>query len=124
MRESLFRSGAFRLHAGEEADWKIECDVLTPDDWRTLASVAARLLPPFSTVEGVPTGGLVFAMTLRLHARPGGGLLIADDVLTTGASMEAVRNGREANGVVAFARGRCPLWILPLWRLNLDGLSG
>jgi len=66
----------------------------------------------FGAVEGVPSGGLRFAEALRQY-QSAGPLLIADDVLTTGASMELHRAGRDALGVVIFARGPCPAWVAP-----------
>jgi hypothetical protein len=48
--------------------------------------------------------------------------LIVDDVLTTGASMEAARAklwpGSLPLGVVIFARGPCPDWVWPIFRLD------
>ena len=49
-----------------------------------------------------------------------GDMLIVDDVLTTGASMEHERarcSGRTI-GVVLFARGPCPEWIHPVFRMD------
>ena len=114
----LFVNGEFTLHSGEASRWKIDCDALTSQDWRTLALIASTILPPFRAVEGVPRGGLPFAEALRKHAQPNNPeawLLIADDVGTTGASMEEQRAGREAYGVVAFARGSLAPWIKPLF---------
>ena len=105
------------LSSGLHSSWKIECDALTPHDWYTLALIACELLPPFGAVEGVPRGGIAFAEALRRHVTAGP-LLICDDVLTTGASMERLRAGRDAIGVVAFARGPCPDWVMLIWRLG------
>lgn len=113
---ALFRGGNFRLHSGSQVGWLIDCNALTAEDWDTLAALMAARLPWFGTVEGVPRGGLAFAEALRPHARPGSGLLIADDVCTTGASLERQRNGRPALGVVLFARGSCPAWVIPVFR--------
>ncbi len=98
--------------------WKIECDALTDADWDCLAYMVSERMA-FSAVEGVPTGGLRFARALEKHAGKGGPLLIADDVLTTGGSMEEHRAGREAQGVVAFSRcEEVPRWIVPLFQLD------
>ena len=118
MSRQLFRLGDFTLHAGAASRWKIDCEALTPGDWEALAAIAAEILPPFGAVEGVPRGGLPFADALRAHAAADGWLLIAEDVVTSGASMERVRAGREALGVCAFARGPCPDWVLPLFALH------
>lgn len=115
---SLFQYGMFRLHSGALIPFKVDCDVLTPADWAALA----RFLAPqlwFAEVEGVPRGGIPFADALRRHSI-GEGLLIVDDVLTTGASMEAQRAGREAQGLVLFARGPCPPWVRAVWQWEFD----
>lgn len=115
---ALFRLGAFTLASGGTTRFKIDCDALTAEDWEALAALAADCLPPFGAVEGVPTGGLAFADALRPYAT-GGPLLIADDVLTTGSSMERLRGSRETIGVVAFSRAPywapTPRWITPLF---------
>lgn len=117
---NLFRSGEFTLNSGRVADFKIDCDALTDADLATLARVAARGLGPFGSVEGVPTGGLRFAAALEKHADPASGrVLITDDVLTTGGSMERQRGDRRhVVGVVVFARGECPEWVWPLFPLS------
>jgi orotate phosphoribosyltransferase len=120
----LFRSGDFTLHSGEHSPFKIDCDGLTGEDWEALAALAAALLPPFSAVYGVPRGGVRFAAALQKHATPGAWpLLIVDDVLTTGASMEEAQAGagRPAVGCVVFARGRCPRWVVPLFVMTRGG---
>lgn len=113
---SLFWTGEFRLHSGAESNFKIECDALTDEDWATLALLTTTRIPPFGQVEGVPSGGLRFATELEPHATEGP-LLIVDDVLTTGQSMEKQRGRRDALGVVVFARNECPEWITPLFTL-------
>lgn len=45
-------------------------------------------------------------------------LLIAEDVVTTGASIERHRAGRDALGVAIFARGACPDWVFPLFTMG------
>lgn len=117
---NLFRSGEFVLNSGQVASWKIDCDALSDADLDTLAAVAAQILPPFGSVEGVPTGGLRFAKAMRRYECHAGPLLIVDDVLTTGGSMERHRAGRDAIGVTIFARGVCPAWVRPLFRLTTE----
>lgn len=101
---SLFQQGVFRLAQGQHSLWKIECDALTKDDWAALAMIAVDLFGRPGLVEGVPRGGLPFAEALRAHAHFSGRLWIVDDVLTTGGTMERHRAGRDAVGVVVFAR--------------------
>ena len=109
---SLFNAQPFTSAAGLELLWKLECDELSPADWRNIAAIVAPHFH-FSSVEGVPRGGLLFAEALEPYKTEGGGLLIVDDVLTTGRSMEVQRRGRvPASGLVLFARGPLPSWIL------------
>ncbi len=79
--------------------------------------MAVEHLLPFRKVEGIPRGGMKFAEALRPYAKPDAGLLLlADDVLTTGESMERARaGGTYVIGVVAFARGPWPKWVTPLF---------
>ncbi len=115
MMPPLFEAGYFRLHSGEETTWRINCEVLSDDDVRTLAAIIASHCT-FGSVEGVPTGGLRLAEALRPLATTGP-LLIVDDVLTTGSSMEEHRAGRDAIGYVIFDRsGGCRQpWVRALW---------
>lgn len=129
----MFLAGEFVLRSGRLSRWKIECDALTPDDWAGLAAIAAEILPPFGVVEGVPRGGVPFADALRQYSRGCSAsyshpphdwclgeplpLLIAEDVCTTGESMERFRGGRTAIGVCAFSRGAHPDWVIPLFRM-------
>lgn len=126
MRPGLFQLGDFKLHSGARSRWKIECDSLSNEDLRGLARMAQEILPPFGEVEGVPTGGLRFATKLLPYGRSWQNweeekgdlpVLIVDDVLTTGNSMEEQRAGREAIGLVIFARGPCAQWIRPIFKM-------
>jgi hypothetical protein len=120
---SLFRLGDFKLHSGGQSDFKIECEGLDDDDLDAIAYMLAKLLPPFGLVEGVPHGGLGLAQAMSKWAGgPPNRLLIVDDVLTTGASMEEQREGRDAYGAVIFARGPCASWILPLFTMTGSGI--
>lgn len=112
MSEGLFQRGEFTLASGAKSSWKIECDALTDEDWQTLALMLVEVLPPFGWVEGVPRGGLPLAAALRPHVTSGP-CLIADDVWTTGGSMNRYADGcAEAvmgwMGAVVFARGPLP----------------
>jgi len=111
---TLFRLGDFVSHSGIPMHWKIECDALTDRDWECLAYLAAQLLPAFGSVEGVPVGGIKFANALQQYVTVGPHL-IADDVTSTGQSLEQARNGRQAIGVAAFSRGACPAWVIPIF---------
>jgi orotate phosphoribosyltransferase len=115
----LFSVGLFTLHSGSLSGFRIDCDALTAGDIEALAALIAASVHPFSRVEGVPRGGLALAEALESYTQSPGGLLIVDDVLTTGASMEEQRAGREAEGVVVFARGLCPAWVWAVFRTRL-----
>jgi orotate phosphoribosyltransferase len=118
----LFESGQFKLHSGDPSSWRINAEMLTDEDLATLAGLPfeANLIGPVSGVEGVPTGGLRFAEAIRQYATidKRGPLLIVDDVLTTGDSMEKQRAGRDAIGVVIFARGTPPPWVEAVWYMS------
>lgn len=113
----LFQTGTFTLASGRPAGWKIECDALGEEDWQALALIASQRLPAFGSVSGVPRGGLWFSSALRQYATEGP-LLIAEDVVTTGGSMERFRAGRDAIGVCVFARGPVPSWVTPLFTMT------
>ncbi len=125
---SLFQSGEFTLASGGVSNFKIECDSLTPDDWTALAAMASEILPPFGAVRGVPRGGVPFAHALWKYATPHcPTLLIAEDVVTSGGSIERFLKGTEVGsfarvvGVCAFARGVVPEWVTPVFVLNREG---
>lgn len=113
----LFQIGDFTLASGAKSGWKIECDGISPDEWLALAKIASEILPPFGAVEGVPRGGIPFADALCSYATEGP-LLICEDVVTTGGSMERQRAGRDAIGVAVFARWVCPSWVTPIFTMT------
>ena len=119
MSEGLFQRGTFQLHSGEVSSWKIDCDALTDNDISTLARMIHESVV-FGYVEWVSGGGerLGKAM-LKWRNVYSSTLLIVDDVLTTGASMEAQRTDRtDTIGAVIFARGACPAWVKPLFSMR------
>ena len=99
---NLFQQGPFTLHSGERSSFKIECDSLCVDDWRTLANMIAERCR-FSKVRGIPRGGLLLAEALLPHVSDYGWSLVVDDVWTTGRSMLAFMRPGEV-GYVVFAR--------------------
>src|ERR1700722_3264701 len=88
---SLFTDGEFVAHSGVTLPFKIDCDALTDADIATLAKEISRRTK-FSVVVGIPRGGLRLAAALEQYCQPSAPVLIADDVLTTGRSMEAERH--------------------------------
>lgn len=116
----MFDTKDFIMHSGAEGTWKIECDNLTDSDLDTLVRVITRKIR-FSEVYGIPTGGHRLADRLRKHTIPNSCLLIVDDVLTTGNSMEEAKKkfGRlNTTGVVIFARTKPADWIHPIFQLS------
>lgn len=92
---ALFRLGDFTLAGGQRSTWKLDCDALTDDDWRCLAAMLAERVPPFGLVYGVPTGGYPLATALDRHVTTSSDLvLVADDVYTTGGSLERFIDSR------------------------------
>ena len=130
---TLFKVGNFESHSSGNLKWKVECDALTDADWDGIVQAAVELgllRTEYSQITPIPTGGVPFAESIKRNTAwyrgymPEGVVLFVDDVLTTGRSMEQARlalkleDFRFAKGIVAFARGPCPDWIKPVWRLG------
>lgn len=120
-RSTLFKLGEFTLHSASKTKWKIDADALTDKDIQCLAFMLSEKLPPFSSVVGVPRGGLRIAKALEKYVSTEGPVLVVDDVFTTGKSLEeAVRQLYEKNRsqsiicAVLFSRGPCPDWVTTL----------
>jgi orotate phosphoribosyltransferase len=119
---NLFVDGEFTAHSGETLPFKIDCDALTDADFATLAAKISRRMVRFRDVYGIPRGGVRLGLALLRYCTgsPLDPMLIVDDVLTTGRSMEEARKrfGPNTIGAVIFARGPCPDWIVPLFALT------
>jgi hypothetical protein len=127
----LFQLGDFTLNSGAKSRWKLECDALTPGDIEALAEMVRQMVGAFSSVEGVPRGGLRLAEALKPFAGISGPHLIVDDVLTTGGSMERTRDAYwlrkygpgsavkvgDPVGTVIFARGQRLPWVSALFQM-------
>ena len=114
----MIRYGWFRSHSGLELPWKIELDEWPDFVWRSIAELIGTRVN-FSDVIGVPTGGLKLARYLEeWRTKSVVRRLIVDDVLTTGASMEALRRDPTDLGVVVFARGPLPTWVLSIFTVS------
>ena len=116
---TLFEKGAFTSHSGHELPYKIDCDALTDDDIGCIAFIIASETS-FGIVEGIPEGGRRLAAALERYAKPDApfNILVVDDVLTTGASMEAAKAAQppqvhpdDVIGWVIFARAEPPEWV-------------
>lgn len=127
----LFKLGTFIGAGGGTLDWKIECDALTDSDWDCIAVQALRVLSDFSSVYGVPRGGLKLAEAINKnrHAynRPyniDAPKLFVDDVWTTGKSLtmmaeQQMRENEKWIGFVAFARGPLPPHVRAFMRYEV-----
>lgn len=131
---SLFELKKFTSHFGEELSWKIDCDSLTLSDLRALATLVREYSRPLISrkIVGIGRGGSHFAAALEdlnkesLNAVRSG-VLIVDDVLTTGKSMNEERgrcvqmgiDSGSIHGIVIFSRAKkVPDWIMPIFQLN------
>jgi orotate phosphoribosyltransferase len=120
MRTNLFRLGEFTFHSGSKSYFKIDCDALTDADIKTLSCIIAKEFR-YSKVIGIPKGGLRLAKACEEWKKEYGPLLIVDDVLTTGKSMEEEKAKYPylyIIGVVIFARGPCPAWVYPIFDME------
>jgi orotate phosphoribosyltransferase len=119
---SLFNSGDFILHSGKSSNFLIDCDSLTDEDLAALAKVKSQEMVPFSRVIGIANGGTRFAMALMPYAvDKKAPTLIVDDVLTTGTSMEEMKNkiGGDTIGLVIFARTKPNWWIRSIFECSI-----
>jgi hypothetical protein len=85
----LFQSVDFISHSGLHLTWKIECDAISEEEWKTFAKIVREYeSKPWSEVLGIPRGGVKFAKALDEYSTHNTNhpLLIADDVYTTGRS--------------------------------------
>ena len=119
---SLFKLGDFILHSGSKSNFFIDCDALADADWQALARLIYDKGFRFRKVVSIPKGGLKLAEALKPYCFPNPEypVLVVDDVLTTGKSMEEEKEkySGEVKGVVIFSRGVCPDWITPIFQLH------
>ncbi|MDP3645835.1 MAG: hypothetical protein Q8R25_01995 [bacterium] len=104
----LLKRGSFISHSGKVLMFKIECDALSDESIET-AALRIAASHTFSRVVPIPRGGLRLAAALEKYCTSHGGTIIADDVFTTGGSMEEIRSqiGGDKNipAFAIFARG-------------------
>ena len=116
----LFERKPFKMASGGVARYTIQSKALSDEDIATLAWLISEK-GDIRDVYGVTEGGRRLAAALQEYCGKQGVRLIVDDVLTTGASMEAARaktGWHDAVGVVIFARGPCPDWVLPIFSME------
>ena len=124
MSKPLFESGDFVLRSGAETDWRINAEALDASSIATIACMIADRVGPFCAVRGIPTGGgEPLAKALEPYRSDEGPLLVVDDVLTTGVSMEEYADYfgmLDTVYYVIFDRsgGLRPSWVKALWTLD------
>ena len=87
----LFQLKEFTSHAGHKLPWIIECDALSQYEWGCLAEMIMQYEKrPFRAVIGIPAGGNMLAFKLAKYCTGEArhGILIVDDVYTTGLSFK------------------------------------
>lgn len=123
-KPNLFQSGKFKLHSGKISNFRIECESFKKHDWESLSILIANKYV-FEKVIGIPRGGMQLAKLLKkFNTHHSNAILIVDDVLTTGNSMEEMKKevilnfpDREIIGVVVFSRDWCPNWVHSIFQM-------
>ncbi len=127
---NLFNWGEFKSHSELILPFKIDCDALSREDIECIARIIASQTS-FGIVEGIPEGGCRLAAALEQHITPDApfNVLLVDDVLTTGTSMEQRKaemppqtHPDDVVGWVIFARTEPPKWVNAVFQLG-DGIS-
>ena len=123
---SIFNVGEFKLANISLHPFKIDCDALTDEDWQSIAYIVSRNYV-FDDVFSIETGGNKLAQALQKYRHPSPvhatRALIVDDVLTTGGSMESLKQKLQQEydniqGFVLFSRTTPPDWVRSLFHLN------
>ena len=126
---NIFQEVDFKSHSGLDLSWKIECDGVSKKEWKCLAEMIMDYEKrPFQSAIGIPRGGVVLGSYLNQYSteNPDDPILIVDDVLTTGGSMEEFkrermfRNPTKYIGWVVFARGFPPQWCRALFQMPFN----
>ena len=122
---NLFQSVDFISHSGLELKWKIECDALSDPEWFTISQMIMEISVPFKEAIGIPRGGTKLGSLLNQYGtgKRKDPVLLVDDVLTTGESMNEFKRKRQWRnptkyiGWVVFARNKCPDWVTALFQM-------
>ena len=124
---SLFECGEFRSHSGIRLPYKIDCDYLSDEDIECIAEIISSKVE-FGVVQGIPKGGCRLANALDKYAVWDApfNILIVDDVMTTGKSLDKAKAEQppqvhpdDVLGYVIFARGTLPSWVNAVFTLNV-----
>lgn len=120
---TLFNYGHFKLHSGQVSDFIIDCGGLTADDFEAVALKLRPRLKPFGEVLAIPNGGLGLGMAFRqLRTMGAPGILIVDDVYTTGDSIIKAASQYPTplvEAAVIFARSIPFSWVHPLFLMTV-----
>lgn len=119
-KRTIFKWGEFRSHSGSILPFKIDCDALNSADIACIANQIASKIS-FGVAKGIPCGGIRLAKALEKYAdikKTPFTVLLVDDVLTTGNSMEQMKSELsqlvhpdDVVGWVIFARVKPPEWV-------------
>ena len=128
---NLFQSVDFISHSGLELKWKIECDALSDPEWFTISQMIMEISVPFKEAIGIPRGGTKLGNLLNQYGtgKREDPVLLVDDVLTTGESMNEFKRKRQWRnpvkyiGWVVFARNKCPDWVTALFQIPSSSSS-
>lgn len=128
INNDLFQlSPPHRLYSGALSYWKVGCDALTDEELNWFAKMISVVVEPFGVVEYVPTGARRIGEKVEKYALTGHPtVLIVDDVLTTGNSMESFRRdvqilypNAKIIGATMFNRSGIHIdWINSIWYMN------
>ncbi len=125
---TLFENGEFKSHSGKTLPFKIDCDYLNNDDIDCIAKYISSKCT-FGMVIGIPYGGDRLTDALEQYVKPNApfNVLIVDDVLTTGASMEYEKasmlehvHNDDIIGWVIFARTEPEPWVNYMFKTSED----
>jgi hypothetical protein len=116
---NIFIKQNAKLDTGETLPITIDCDALTDADYACIAQVIGSKLQ-FKKVVAASSGGVKLEKALEKCCVEDDtyATLICGDVLTTGATMKNKKselNDHNVIGVVIFAVGKCPEWVLPIF---------
>ena len=116
---NLFVKQNTPLDSGQTLPVTIDCNALTDTDYECLAIIIGRKLQ-FKKVVAASGEGLKLEKALQKCCVEDDtyATLICSDVLTTGETMNNMKenlNDQNVIGVVIFAVGMCPEWVMPVF---------
>jgi len=122
--EPLVQLGDHKLNAGKRSCYKLVCDQFIADNVEALAWMLRQLAGPYGSVAGIPRGGLSLAAAMEKYRDRSleRTLLLVDDVITTGGSLNRERERLAGQydhiiGVAVFSRGPLPSWVSAMFEM-------